>query len=309
MRTLLKTLLWTWLIYPGVTSAANDPWYQIEMIVFAHHDDNAAQEEHWPDDVNLTYPSNMKTLFELTRLPQQVDDSFSTTLQVDTPDLLAMLEAINQDKATSHNDPDVFETNTEQTTSAPENILVEDTPVVTDVPTDSSEDALPPLAFQLLDTGDENLAVALGHLRRIDRYRPLFHHIWQQPLQDRQHSPSILVTGGDAYGKHFELEGSVKISVERYLHIDTDLWLHSFAPNFGQPATVQVPTLPLPMQAEEVTQDTINPLLSSFLNDDTHVVSRTVTLRQSRRMRSGEIHYLDHPLMGVIVLVTPLERD
>lgn len=306
MRTLLRTFLWPWLLYPAVTSAADNPWYQIELIVFAHHDDNAALEEHWPDDVSLAYPSNIKTLFELTRLPERVEENFSTTLEVDTPDLLAMLEAVNQEITARHDNPDISEA-TAQTPVALENILIEDTPVAPDAPTDISEDAPLPLAFQKLDAGDEDLAEALGHLRRIDRYRTLFHQIWQQPLQDRQHSPSILVTGGDAYGKHFELEGSVKISVERYLHIDTDLWLHSFAPNFGQQATVQVPALPL--QPEDKPQDTINPLFAQFLNEEAHVVSRTVTLRQSRRMRSGEIHYLDHPLMGVIVLVTPLERD
>jgi hypothetical protein len=29
----------------------------------------------------------------------------------------------------------------------------------------------------------------------------------------------------------------------------------------------------------------------------------------SRRMRSGELHYLDHPLFGLLILVTPLELD
>jgi hypothetical protein len=28
-------------------------------------------------------------------------------------------------------------------------------------------------------------------------------------------------------------------------------------------------------------------------------------MHDHRRMRSGELHYLDHPLMGVLVLVIP----
>jgi hypothetical protein len=31
----------------------------------------------------------------------------------------------------------------------------------------------------------------------------------------------------------------------------------------------------------------------------------TVTMKQSRRMRSNEIHYLDGPVLGIIVLMTP----
>jgi hypothetical protein len=34
---------------------------------------------------------------------------------------------------------------------------------------------------------------------------------------------------------------------------------------------------------------------------------RVFRLQQSRRMRSSEIHYLDHPLFGVIAQVTPYE--
>lgn len=34
-----------------------------------------------------------------------------------------------------------------------------------------------------------------------------------------------------------------------------------------------------------------------------------VTMRQSRRMRGGELHYLDHPLLGVVVKLTPLPPE
>jgi len=36
-------------------------------------------------------------------------------------------------------------------------------------------------------------------------------------------------------------------------------------------------------------------------------LKRTVTLQEHRRMRSRELHYLDHPLFGVLVLITPYE--
>ncbi|MDV3239287.1 MAG: peptidoglycan binding protein CsiV [Gammaproteobacteria bacterium] len=34
-----------------------------------------------------------------------------------------------------------------------------------------------------------------------------------------------------------------------------------------------------------------------------------VALREARRMRSGELHYLDHPRFGVLVQVNPAARD
>ncbi len=34
-----------------------------------------------------------------------------------------------------------------------------------------------------------------------------------------------------------------------------------------------------------------------------------VLLDQTRRMRSGEIHYIDHPLLGVIIKFTPVSGE
>jgi hypothetical protein len=50
-------------------------------------------------------------------------------------------------------------------------------------------------------------------------------------------------------------------------------------------------------QSGEVTTETTAD--SSALNYQVY------RLQQSRRMRSNEVHYLDHPLFGIIVQVTP----
>jgi hypothetical protein len=34
-----------------------------------------------------------------------------------------------------------------------------------------------------------------------------------------------------------------------------------------------------------------------------------VLMQQSRRMRSNELHYLDHPLLGIVVKLTPLDEE
>ena len=34
-----------------------------------------------------------------------------------------------------------------------------------------------------------------------------------------------------------------------------------------------------------------------------------ITHQQARRMRSGEIHYLDHPIIGVIVQIVPVSEE
>lgn len=34
-----------------------------------------------------------------------------------------------------------------------------------------------------------------------------------------------------------------------------------------------------------------------------------ITQRQARRMRSNEIHYIDHPIIGVVVKITPASDE
>lgn len=296
MNHLLKTLI-AGLLTVSSSTYGESTWYQVEMIVFAHNDETAETEEQWPDDVALSYPSRLKMLFDAVSLPSHVDNTLTTGIEINVPSLLSQPN--------------------DQTNALANELLLEN-PTLLPTPPVEPADNLPtaltgegtvlrPLPFQRLDDDAKTLREAFQHLRRIDRYRPLFHEVWQQPMQSRGRSPAILITGGDAYGSHFELEGTIKLSVERYLHIDTDLWLHRFEPNFGQTSTFQVPELPTNTGTDIMLGDSYSPF--SLIIDEPYNVARTVTLRQSRRMRSGEIHYLDHPLFGVIVLVTPLAQD
>ena len=80
-----------------------------------------------------------------------------------------------------------------------------------------------------------------------------------------------------------ELEGMIKVILSRYLHVDTDI---VFRPQLAEE--------PQSFFAMEVTESTEQP-----------VVYRLQQTR--RRMRSRELHYLDNPVLGMLVLITPYE--
>jgi len=102
-------------------------------------------------------------------------------------------------------------------------------------------------------------------LRRSRNYQPLAHFGWTQPGYPRDDARYLPITSLVPAGSG--LVGQVALSRGRYLHLTLDLVYDA------------------PSAAGEPTQRFV--------------------LRQSRRMRSNERHYLDSPRFGVIAIVTP----
>ena len=109
-------------------------------------------------------------------------------------------------------------------------------------------------------------------LRNNPDYRVLFHEAWQMPVygKNRKRTLPIRIQGGQRINNRYELDGTITVSVARYLHVDTNLFLSKFQTVEGEPQVSQV----IPMQ-------------------------------QSRRMRSKELHYIDHPKFGILIYFTP----
>lgn len=94
--------------------------------------------------------------------------------------------------------------------------------------------------------------------------------------------------------------GTVTLSVERYLHIATELV-------YRRPV---IQHHPIPVSDLDLWYDRPYPTLKepqgpAYQQMDWAAI-RGFQLKESRRMRSTEIHYLDHPFMGMVVVVTPV---
>lgn len=121
----------------------------------------------------------------------------------------------------------------------------------------------------------------------------------------------------------YELDGFIRVYVQHYLFIETDLVLREP----GERKVLQdVSAAPAPLtgQSDTVLQDiaqdgeATNVAAVSTPNDDvtfaglqklerSYAIEKFLqpyAFEQKHRMRSGEIHYLDHPLMGLIIQVT-----
>ncbi|WP_226647283.1 CsiV family protein [Microbulbifer variabilis] len=274
--------------------------FEIEMIVFERPQGMAQTSETWPAEPKLSYPSRWVD-FD-TRAHREETSQSSATNTLSEPN-----EPVNETHRTTDLDeePIGFET--------------------TELGGNNTDEA--PLSHLLLSpvaTKLDNKAAALE--RGGDRI--LFHKAWHQVLEQKHKSPAILIDGGEAFAGHTQLEGSITLSVSRYLHLSTNLWLS----DFSTPASAEGIRLPLRPSntsipsAEEASLPLAHEGDNSFSNleaRDAHrpagrqgpmnlnaslpavqqpvYVMRAAHLQHERRMRSGQLHYIDHPAFGILI--------
>jgi len=134
---------------------------------------------------------------------------------------------------------------------------------------------------------------AANRVERRGLGRILFHGRWLQAVPAREAPDPILVTGGERLNRPLashELVGTVGVTLGRYLHFRTDLFFHG--PGLGlEPAGA----------AMDMTGESL--LLAS---EPAASAVGYMQLSESRRMRSEELHYLDHPKLGLVVRIDPI---
>lgn len=146
--------------------------------------------------------------------------------------------------------------------------------------------------MKLLPAAERTLNPQAAVLAKSGSYTLLYHQAWRQTIYGRK--TNLLITGGKTFNGHQELEGSISLSVGQFLKLQTNLWFTQFVPA-GTATAEAWPELPaIPgFDAASAPQD--------------YLVKRIVKLSQQRSMRSNEIHYIDHPLMGLIIKVFPYD--
>jgi len=144
-----------------------------------------------------------------------------------------------------------------------------------------------------------NKAVALN---KSGRYKVLQHISWLQPGLAKEDAVPILIHAGKDYKNEFkertyenfnysdqnsvinqpvnEVDGTIKVVLGRYLHVYTDL-------AYRRPFNISVDSEDNPLGREHILAD--------------------FAIKSHRKMRSKELHYIDHPLLGILVEIRPAE--
>ena len=129
-------------------------------------------------------------------------------------------------------------------------------------------------SYRWLDASALQLQAEARRIRRAPNLQVIWHGRWMQPTPARDAGEPLLLQVGPQSNSLHALEGTLQITLGRYLHFQAELW----HPAQGPPASESGEQGAFPY----------------------------VTLNQSRTMRSGELHYLDHPEIGVLVRIDPV---
>ena len=151
--------------------------------------------------------------------------------------------------------------------------------------------------FQIVPKSARKLNNISNKLQNNRGYRVLFHEAWQQQITEKN-TPAVIIRGGDKITGHRELEGSIQLRVSRYLHIKTDLWFTTFSVSTDSGIAPEKNAWPtLPILPEDNRQFSSMPAIDNI-----------ATFSEKRRMRSEELHYIDHPILGLLIMITPIEE-
>lgn len=280
-RTQLFWIISLLLLLNPMQGYGQERWFQIELSIFSNESMSGRSEETWlPGASDPGFPDGMSRL-------KQLRDILLTEALVPTSG--GEPQALDDEELTRQQ---IAKVGPELATSGPGFRFY-----------DFQRDAFLQLPDSASDFRQTNRA-----LRQSTDHRLLFHGLWRQPVRQSEQSQSLYVQGGEIIDGQPELAGSIMIRFnenEDRVVIDSDIWLSEFDGLSQGSSTWRLPVAP-----QEVLEP-LQKLAARNSSDSTAgsraVPSRVYQMQQSREMRSNEFHYLDHPALGIVIMVKPYQ--
>lgn len=264
-----------------VQGYGQERWFQIEVSIFSNESINGRSEETWlPGASELGFPDGLSRLKQLNDILLTEELILAST---DEPLILTDEESARQLIAGVGPEP---------ATSGPGFRFY-----------DFQRDAFLQLPDSASDFRQTNRA-----LSQSPDHRLLFHGLWRQPVRQAEQSLPLYVSGGETIGAQPELAGSITLRFnenEDRVVIDSDIWLSEFNGSTQGSASWRLPTAP--QAVLEKFQRLAVENNSDSIADSYPAPTRVYHMRQSREMRSNEFHYLDHPALGIVIMVEPYQ--
>jgi len=171
-------------------------------------------------------------------------------------------------------------------------------------------------SYKVLGKKHYQLTSEVEKISKSKTHRVIFHTVWRQPGLDKKLALPIHfkreILAAPVAGENnptqnteatssFEttdnkplpssiLEGLLRVTLARYLHLEAELTYQNKIP--------------------EIT-DTDNPFAILDNENERNEMQKqgVIHLKQKRhRIRSNELHYVDHPVLGILIRITPYEK-
>ncbi len=271
-------------------------WFQIELSIFSNETLADRDEELWqPQRDALNYPRPLRRLGQLS-------DLLISDEMIDA----AIGESSEQDSfANIPEPPRAFD---EEALAAEERAAQLAQRLAT-----GPQPARPASDFKfydflrnpylLLSPQDSDFLQTNRAIERSSEHRLLFHGLWRESLADPNTAVPIYVQGGMKVGDQHELQGTITLRFNENrdrIVIDSNLWLTEYSASADPEGEWRLPAIP---DSVKTGLDAVDGNEQNSL----YGINRVFHMEQSREMRSTEFHYIDHPAMGIVILVEPYE--
>jgi len=163
--------------------------------------------------------------------------------------------------------------------------------------------------FILLDSSHLKLSAQRKKLAAHAGFKPVLHMAWQMPVKSNNSAKPIHLFAGknlglaSQSGGKWAVDGNFKVYLDHYLFIDSQFIVSQKTVRQqikGQAAPVQDSNI---LESENGVEIIDLNRKADTLGNTQKMVIKQALFDQRRRLRSEEIHYLDHPQMGIIVQI------
>ena len=295
IKPVLSCALWSALLL-SISSTAqaqtSQRWFQIEVSIFSNDSLADRDKEFWQAERNeLSYPNPLRRLDQLSDL-LITDQMIAAATAKSEQHSLAVIEETPIERD-------------EEALAASERLA--------QILATGPQPARPEGEFKFFDflraphlqltPQDSDFQQTNRALERSAEHRLLFHGLWRESIADPKDAIPLYVQGGLRFDDQHELQGAITLRFNENrdrIVIDSNLWLTEYSASLDRESEWQLPAIPRAMKSDLDTIEKDQQNLQYGIN-------RVFHMQQSREMRSAEFHYIDHPAMGIVILIEPYE--
>lgn len=182
------------------------------------------------------------------------------------------------------------------------------TQIAEDSSAESVRNPVSDFSHTLLPPAQLHLAQARDRLRNSGRYNVQFLVGWEEAFPPGHKTPPLVVRVGPTDDGYADIEGIIQIERQRYLHVNAQFYDLDLTANRSG-AEADAPRLLLEVLDTEAPDVLLLESQTAPEDGKTEAQAPPVDtlMRETRRMRSGKLHLLDAPTMGLLVYFHPLD--